>query len=352
MRTFLLLLCLLALPSWGATLSTTTCTSTVKTGCVVMDLSVLNQLPSTVGVQMSGTWTGTVRFEGSIDGSTYVSVVARPSSGGSWVSEATSVGVWAADVAGLKYFRARASVLSSGTITVDLVPSTARPVADVVRATGTDFGGVVLAVPDGGHQVSVGSATVNTAVLTPDGGLRVTLGTDTVAVASDGGLGVVVRGPLAPTTDGGVALLVSAPDVVRVVGPTFGAVEVSGTVDLSSATMFGLGSEVCEVGEARRYVLTTTPTILPPNLSDGGTGAMPNRTRWLIANIDGTKNVSCRKDPGDGGVPDCAAPGFGLTALANGGGYQVPVRQSDTMRCVACTNGATIEVTEEACVAP
>lgn len=171
-----------------------------------------------------------------------------------------------------------------------------------------------------------------------------------VSIVADAGIPVLVGNVVTVANDGGFNVVV--PDPVRVVGPTFGAVEVTGTVDLSSATQFSLGAEVCTLAEARRYVLTTTPTILPPNLPDGGTGAMENRTRWLIANIDGVKNVSCRKDPGDGGVPDCAIPGFGLTALAAGGSYQVPVRQSDTMRCVACTNGATIEVTEEACVAP
>lgn len=144
MRILLLLLCLLALPGQAATLSTTTCTSTVKTGCVVLDFSTLNQLPSTVGVQLSGTWTGTVQFEGSLNGTTYVSVKADPSGSGSWVSEATSNGIWGADVAALKFFRVRASALSSGTITVDLVPTTARRMVDLVRAVGSTFGEVAI----------------------------------------------------------------------------------------------------------------------------------------------------------------------------------------------------------------
>lgn len=144
MRNLLLLLCLLALPSLAATLSTTTCTSTVTTGCVTLDMRYNNPPPSTVGVQLSGTWTGTVQFEGSVNGSSYVAVPARPSSGGSWASSATTTGVWAADVAGLLYFRVRASALESGSVTVHVASSTARPVPDVVRAVGSTFGEVAV----------------------------------------------------------------------------------------------------------------------------------------------------------------------------------------------------------------
>lgn len=145
MRTLLLLLCLLALPGRAATLSSTTCTSTVKTGCVILDLSTLNQLPSTIGVQLSGTWVGTVQFEGSLNGTAYVPVKAEPNSASSWVTDATGNGIWGADVAGLKFFRVRASVLSSGTVTVDLAPTPARRMVDLVRAVGSTFGEVAIA---------------------------------------------------------------------------------------------------------------------------------------------------------------------------------------------------------------
>lgn len=264
MRTLLLLLCLLALPTRAATLSTTTCTSTVKTGCVILDLSTLNQLPSTVGVQLSGTWTGTVQFEKSINGSIYVSVVASPSTNSAWVTQASENGGWTADVAGYKFFRVRASELTAGTVTVDLAPSTARPMVDLVRA----------------------------------------------------------------------------------VGSTFGEVQVSGTTSLSNSTLGALGTVTCTQAEAHRLSLTTTPIVIPTEPPISG------RTGWTVINVDSVKKVACRVDPGDGGVPDCNTPGFGLTAFPNGGTITFPVRESDTVRCVACTNGAAIEHTEEACVSP
>lgn len=135
-------------------------------------------------------------------------------------------------------------------------------------------------------------------------------------------------------------------DLVRVVGPTFGEVQVSGTVSLSGSSLSSLGSDICTQAESHRMSLTTTPTIIPTEAPITG------RTSWTVINIDNTKRVACRVDPGDGGVPDCDTPGFGITALPNGGTVSFSVRDSDTVRCVACTNGATIEHTEEACVAP
>lgn len=173
----------------------------------------------------------------------------------------------------------------------------------------------------------------------PDGGLEVSV------TIPDGGLFTRLNVP-----DGGID--VAVPSVVRVVGPTFGEVQVSGTVGLSSASLFALGSDVCVTSAAHRHTLTTTPEIIPANLPDGGSGALEGRTGWTVVNIDSVKRVSCLVDPGDGGVPDCDVPGSGITVFPNGGSLTYSVRQSNTVRCVACTNGATIEHVEEACTPP
>lgn len=157
--------------------------------------------------------------------------------------------------------------------------------------------------------------------------------------------GVPVRDTMAVVApDGGMG--VTIPEPVRVVGPTFGEVQVSGTVDLSSATLAGMGNYVCTTAEAHRLSLGTTPIIIPVD------GVIPNRTSWTLINQDSVKKVACRVDPGDGGVPDCDTPGFGITVQPNGGRLTFPVRETDIVRCVACSNGATVEHTEEACVAP
>lgn len=260
-RLFVFLLLALPLMGRAATISSTTCPGT---GCVVTYLGNLSA--TAVSVQVTGTWVGTLAFEGSNDGSNYVPLRGYPVAGGSYASDTSGNGAWTLPAGGLLYVRVRASVWTSGTATVMPQP-TSSPVAV---------------------------------------------------------------------------------DIVRAVGSTFGEVAVSGIVDLSSSTLASMGNYVCTAAEAHRLGLTTTPTVVPSEPPITG------RTSWTVVNVDtvGTKTIACRVDPGDGGVPDCATPGFGLTVLPNGGSLTLPVRESDTIRCVACTATTTIEHTEEACVAP
>lgn len=269
-RALLLFFALAALPVGAATISSTTCTTLVTTGCVTLDTSSVANVRS-VTFQVSGTWVGTLQFEGSLTGVDYTAIRAYPVGGGTYGSTTSANGFWQVDVAGLVYIRLRATDLSSGVATVVMYPTA----------------------------------------------------------------------------------MTSLPDVVRAVGPTFGSVEVSGAVGLTGATLAAMGNVTCVVAEAHRHSLTTTPEIIPANLPDGGTGAIEGRSSWSIMNLDTTtKKVSCRKDPGDGGLPDCNTPGFGFTILPNGGNLTIPVRQSDTMRCMACVSGAVVEHTEQACTIP
>lgn len=257
MHRFILFAALISTTVGAATINGTTCPGI---GCVTS--YVPNS--SAVAVQVTGTWAGTLVFEGGNDGTTFTPLRGYPVAGGSYTTSTSSNGAWTVPTGGLAYVRTRASAWTSGS-----------------------------------------------AVVLPQAS------TSPVAV-----------------------------DVVRAVGSTFGEVQVSGIVDLSSATLASMGNYVCAAAESHRLNLTTTPTIVP-------TGApIANRTSWTLINQDSVKKVACRVDPGDGGVPDCNTPGFGITVQPNGGVLTFPVRESDIVRCVACTNGATVEHTEEACVAP
>jgi len=267
----LLVLLLLALPLAGqaATISGTACTPTVSTGCVILPLYLYNGTNS-VSVQITGTWTGEIVFEGSNDNSNFRPLVAYavPAMIGDLPpapsATATANGFYTVPTRGAVHMRIRASAWTSGAAEVIPQPSTATVATDIVRA----------------------------------------------------------------------------------VGSTFGAVDVSGTVNLSSATLASMGNYICDTAESRRLSLTTTSTVIPAG------APIANRTSWTLLNQDSSKKVTCRVDPGDGGVPDCATPGFGITVQPNGGRLTIPVRESDVVRCVACVAGATIEYTEEACTAP
>ena len=80
-----------------------------------------------VGVQLTGTWTGTVTFEATIDGATWVSQIMIPSTGlcAAGVTTATGNGAWTASVAGYRFVRARFSTPTSGTVVASLLGTNA-----------------------------------------------------------------------------------------------------------------------------------------------------------------------------------------------------------------------------------
>jgi nitrous oxidase accessory protein NosD len=70
-------------------------------------------------VQVSGTFSGTVAFEGTLDDTTWFAVGLKTAADGAAVTTVTAAGVWkrTPDLA-LSLFRARVSVYASGDITV------------------------------------------------------------------------------------------------------------------------------------------------------------------------------------------------------------------------------------------
>lgn len=73
---------------------------------------------TTASMQVSGTFVGTITFEATIDGSTWVSVlVTNLTSGGTAVNTAAA-GIFRVSCAGLAEIRARISAYTSGSITV------------------------------------------------------------------------------------------------------------------------------------------------------------------------------------------------------------------------------------------
>jgi hypothetical protein len=78
-----------------------------------------------VGCQITGTWTGTVTFEGTIDGTNWVAQSVTPSAGGAAVTAATANGIFANANNSLAGFRARLSTATSGSavVTIKSLPS-------------------------------------------------------------------------------------------------------------------------------------------------------------------------------------------------------------------------------------
>jgi hypothetical protein len=73
---------------------------------------------ATMGMQVTGTFVGTVTFEGTVDNTNWVAVQVANLNDGSVTTTATAEGIFACSVAGLRQVRARISDWTSGTITV------------------------------------------------------------------------------------------------------------------------------------------------------------------------------------------------------------------------------------------
>lgn len=69
-----------------------------------------------VGLQLAGTFSGTVTFEATVDGETWVAFNMTPSNSGTDASTATGAGAWSKDCGGYLTVRARFSTATSGTV--------------------------------------------------------------------------------------------------------------------------------------------------------------------------------------------------------------------------------------------
>lgn len=78
-----------------------------------------------VAIQLSGTWVGTVQFEGSVDGGNFIGIFSIPMNNINSTSMATANSIYQINVAGLKKVRARVSAYTSGTIIVHMTATSA-----------------------------------------------------------------------------------------------------------------------------------------------------------------------------------------------------------------------------------
>lgn len=128
----------------------------------------------------------------------------------------------------------------------------------------------------------------------------------------------------------------------EVTGTEGGPVVVSGTIGLSTATLNTMIGPTCVPSEYHRIAVTGTPIVIPVIDTD--------RTEMMIHNVStGSISLSCRPDPGDGGVPDCDTPGFGMT-IHPADSVTLGFKSSVTIRCRTCPSGTgTLEHMDVTC---
>lgn len=75
---------------------------------------------STALIELSGTFTATITWKGSMDGVVYHTIMATPLATGTAATTATAVGLFRIDIRGLKFIRADATAFTSGPVVVDV----------------------------------------------------------------------------------------------------------------------------------------------------------------------------------------------------------------------------------------
>lgn len=110
------------LTSQTATLSSSTCPGT---GCI----TAATQGFGTIGIQVTGTWSGTLQFVGSIDTANFSAVNCTPPNSSTAVTTATANGIWTCSAAGLAQvrvgFNTPNGVYTSGSAVVTVQPAPA-----------------------------------------------------------------------------------------------------------------------------------------------------------------------------------------------------------------------------------
>lgn len=134
----------------GVTTATQTTTTTSESRA--QDVGV----NADIGVQVSGTWTGTLSFQATIDKTTWTAVGAREVNG-KVVLSTTANGQWVIPASGYQQVRVFSTGLSSGTATIDWFGSpaaSASPIYGLTVSTGT------LTTTGSALTATVGNASV------------------------------------------------------------------------------------------------------------------------------------------------------------------------------------------------
>jgi hypothetical protein len=111
-----------ALAQQSKSIASTTCSDTDKSGCFVVN----TQGAGSLGIDVRGTFVGTLEFEQSVSGSTYVTMASFPNASGVSATSTTTTGYWVANPLGALYVRFRFSAFTSGAAVVSVARSTAR----------------------------------------------------------------------------------------------------------------------------------------------------------------------------------------------------------------------------------
>lgn len=270
-----------------------------------------------IGVYIFGTWVGTVQFEGSIDGTNYFSVNARPMANGTLVTSTTANGQWQLDSGSLATFRARVSAYTSGTVSIRIRSSTG-PGAKPIQISGSDGSSIVAAT-----QFANGAA-IGTGVGDLTHG-SVTTSAPSYSTGTVAPLSLETTGNLRTAV---IAALPTGTNVIGNIGVTQGSTTSGQSGPLMQAAVT-TGSPTYTTAQTSPLSLDTSGNLRVNVVAGGGSGgtsssfgsAFPG-TGTAVGFSDGTNMQGARVFDSDTGAGTQYVAGVNLRIGASGGSVE------------------------------
>ncbi len=313
------------------------------------NISINAQGASSIQFNVTGSWTGTLNFQGSVDGTNWVPAEAYPimPSTSTFVNSTTTNGQWAITAGGLNAFRLLSSAWVTGTATIWIEAGVGSNVIEIVQTYAPNLqtaaqlyaSGTPLTETAGSLNVNItggGSGDVQyangTAVGTPTG--TVALGFDGANVRAlntdaSGQLNVLVQNTPAVTVSGSVAVTQSTtPWVVSLTSTT-----ITGTVAVTQSTSpWVVSGTVAVSGVSGTVAVTqsTSPWVISGNVNqvigDAGFEQITDGTNTVAVKAASTAPVAT--DPAL--VVTISPNSAAITADSSGSGTSNPTAASWT----------------------